>query len=208
MSYFSRIAKSFEVLSYLWKKHRVLAIVGILAFALSAGTLLNHTLSETVSTTQSILDGSGIGNALTGAFSFMTLVVACLVYWNQTNQDWESSLPRRLWAEFVADGEVVMVCEDASHIDDGDARSLAMQIGRQMSGGDLKLSPMFDFIGPEVVQTNAGWIRRSRICIHLADVPTKISEHRQADPIQKSFLLRRMENEKWIERWQPTASTR
>lgn len=201
MSYSVRFLRPLSIAAFIWQKDRMVAIVGIVAFIIAMLCLLNRSLVDSILSTQTILNANGLGNVTAGAFSFMTFVVACFVFLNQKRTDWEESLPRRLWAEFVVDGDLVMLCEDASHIDDGDARSLAMQIGKQMSGGELKLLPMFDFVGPEVVMTEGGWARRSKIRIHLLEVPNEISKFRNLNERPAACFVRWQKNGKWIPDW-------
>jgi hypothetical protein len=196
-----RFRRPLAIAAFIWQRDRAVAIVGIVAFMIAMLCLLNRSLVDWILNTQTILDANWLGNAATGAFSFMTLVVAFFVFLNQKRNDWEESLPRRLWAEFVVDGDLVMLCEDASHIDDGDARSLAMQIGKQMSGGELKLLPMFDFLGPEVLMTEGGWVRRSKIRIHLLEVPIKLAEFRNHHNRPAACYVRWQENGKWLTSW-------
>jgi hypothetical protein len=68
---------------------------------------------------------------ITGA---STLVVAILVWFNEVNQDWDNSLPKRLSVTFSFEGKKVMVCERAYLAGEGDIRQWGQQLGRQMAG--------------------------------------------------------------------------
>ena len=73
------------------------------------------------------------------------LFFAILLWLNGILREWKNSLPKRLTAQFQYQGRNVMVCHDALLVNEGDARTWALQIGQQMSGCQrLKFEPFFN----------------------------------------------------------------
>lgn len=90
----------------------------------------------------------------------ITLVIAFLVWYQESSESYREALPKRLTVHFVHvtrifDEETmreVMRCDKAILSHEGDVRALAQQIGRQMSGNerDLKLRPMLDMLKKDI----------------------------------------------------------
>jgi hypothetical protein len=70
-----------------------------------------------------------------------TLLIAVVVWWNESRQEWRNSLPKRLTVDFVYKGRLVMRCEDADLASEGDIRALGQQIGGQMAAKDERSKP-------------------------------------------------------------------
>jgi len=83
-----------------------------------------------------------------------TLGIAVLLWWGEAEQDWESSLPKRVTAVFMypgdpkdsaSKGKVAMVCTEAYLSGEGDLRAWSMQLGAQMAGsGQLAFTPFIE----------------------------------------------------------------
>ncbi len=116
-----------------------------------------------------------------------TLAVAVLLWVGETTENWESSLPKRLKAVYLFEGQPVMVCEDSCLAAETDIRAMAQQMGAQINGGrNLELSPVFDIVSPRTeTLPGAGTVRRYEIRMSLSRLPQRVAEIRQGedDPI-------------------------
>lgn len=75
-----------------------------------------------------------------------TLVFALFLWLNGLRKEWEEELPKRLTVQYEYEGRNVMVCYDSLLTNLADARTWALQIGKQMSDCEkLRFAPFYNF---------------------------------------------------------------
>lgn len=65
--------------------------------------------------------------------TFLTLIVAIVVWHQNSRETWKKNLPKRLTVSFQYEGNEIMRCEKAHLTSEADIRALGQQIGRQMA---------------------------------------------------------------------------
>jgi hypothetical protein len=128
------------------------------------------------------------------------LGVALLVWHGEVRENWEQSLPKLLTAIFVfqeKDGHAtpVMACVDASLTGESDIRAMGQQIGLQLNGLSLGITPSIEVIEPRV--DSKAHVKKYVAYFYLDRMPEKVAELRVQQP--KAGLIRRLTKPKcWV----------
>lgn len=118
------------------------------------------------------------GDHLDPSVSFVTLIVALFVWYSEITDKWEQSLPKKLTIEFMKEnGELVLLCVNASLPHEADIRNLGQQIGSQMCG-DRNLqfcAPSIELIVGKVCHTQAiGFYRHFCVRFTFTTLPDNL----------------------------------
>jgi hypothetical protein len=110
-----------------------------------------------------------------------TLGVALVVLLGENQQEWESSLPKRLTVNFLYDGKYVMRCEKAYLAAEGDIRAWGQQLGRQMVAlENLMFKSQIEQLPPtlEIEQRTVNeeniWIKTYEVSFSLSKLPAAL----------------------------------
>lgn len=111
----------------------------------------------------------------------LTLFVAAVVWYGEAAEDWEASLPKRLRAVFLHDGQPAMICENAVLVSENDIRAWAQQVGAQMAGErQLALAPFFTLGEPCLIEDGSQVCKLYEIHLHLRNLPARVVQIRGA----------------------------
>lgn len=188
---------------FAWARQKVAIRLGLVAFL---GVLVLYCVGPIwnfIFQTQDLLANSGVLPGVTAAFTVATFVVAVLVWWGETKEDWEESLPKRLTVFFLYEEQPAMVCEDASLVAEGDIRAMAQQLGAQIVGQrTLVIDPFLTIKEPLLLLTADGWIKRFEIHMSLGELPTIVADKRSEQKCPSLLCVRRKVDGHWQTVWQ------
>jgi hypothetical protein len=109
--------------------------------------------------------------------SIGTLLTAVAVWWEEVGQDWRNGLPKRLTVEFTYQGRVVMRCENARLVSEGDIRAFSQQIGAQMADSrflEMKTPDAQLSLG-SLIAADGGYEMHYAASFDLTTLPDKLS---------------------------------
>jgi hypothetical protein len=92
-----------------------------------------------------------------------TLFIAFLIWYAETNDNWENNLPKRMSIFFFYDEHPVIVCRCVWLASAGDLRAWGQQVAAQAAGKRLDFSPDIKALQPHPVIWPAG-----TVCNHYA----------------------------------------
>jgi hypothetical protein len=123
-----------------------------------------------------------------------TFAAAAAVWFGETKQDWENSLPKRLTARFAYkfgdEYRIVMQCQDAYLAGEADIRTWGQQLGFQMAGEKIRFQPYIYQSEVALVEN----VKRYEVTFVLNELPNEDSlgltyDGRQIDPEKECFQM-------------------
>lgn len=173
-----------SVASFAWsKQHKV-----ILTALLAVGVMLFWTAPWS---TEPRTQWWNAGEPILG---MATLAVAILIWFSETVEAWEHTLPKRLKVIYVYGDRPAMVCEDAVLIAESDIRSWALQMGQQMNENkQLSIGPRLELLPPRLETRPGGvLVRAYELRIELTSLPDIVQRRREAENSPTLVLVRKV----------------
>ena len=160
---------------YLWKSNSLKGqIILIFMIALIFMTALAYSFYQGMSFAD-MWD-----NWLEPFLAFSTITIAFLIAYNEKQQDWENSLPKKLNASFVfidkgIAEQVIYKVENAPLSGSDDIRQWGQQIGRQMNNNDNLVFNGFKVEGPDRrTSENGDYVMQYYLTVWLKEIGSGI----------------------------------
>ncbi len=109
--------------------------------------------------------------------SFSTLIVALVIWWEESRKALRAQWPKRLSVRFVApDGQIIWSCKKVYLAGESDIRASGQQIGQQMSGQRwLKFNPGIERTPGRDDRLANGWpCRHYEVTFRLTELPENL----------------------------------
>lgn len=119
-----------------------------------------------------------------------TLFVAIGIALENYHKSWKESLPKTLTVHFIHDKSYYLSCYFADLTAEGDIRTWAQQIGRQMTGGNnLDFDPFFNLKPPKVVKLKPSNLNYLHFEVnYLLNEPPKMKKEKEAGKYIRWFV--------------------
>ena len=152
---------------YFYHSHRwYLIIIGILII----GTMLKMSRTPIENL------GQGFSNWIDPLVGIFTFLIALGLWLSSIKKDWEAHLNKKMTVDYLFEGKTVMRCEEVNLSSEGDIRSLALQVGAQMTNNSrLAIEPYYEEKAPTIEwdEQKGNYFKHFRILFYLRAFPEK-----------------------------------